>query len=979
METYVMWISIGLLALFLLTGLVVGLIRGLKRSSLHIIFMLASFIIAFLVTKPVTDMILQINIPVEDGAMTISQYIVSMIQESIDISNFEAATSLIEGLPSAIVSPILFILISLVLYGLCNIIYLIVARISFGKKKEDFKKHKPHRWFGGFVGMAEAFLFMILLLAPITALTKTYQKIAELPPATEVSVTENSGNEDMKTIAEMINEAIPIEVTEAIVAYNNGVIGKITGVAGLDNAMFDKLSNIKVEEENINIRTEIINVVGAYDEFVVTYNNVNNKNYSKVDLSKLKTYIEKFIDNGMFKAVISETVKDFVLKFDELGITEAPELLKDMVDELQEKFSLEGFDAHAYLKHDILKLIDTADILFKSGIIEAFDTLESTDFESVLTLIDTKVEKIGDVLENALSLNLVNDTFNSLGKFISQTMKETIDKDGDLEIALNTEINKGEMVDDVLNAIDEFVELTEYIKISEITEAENPMTVLTDIEDISGAMTQMGKTFDAIRELDILVLPVKEGVRTEKVYVFDNILKSLKIELLGDKVYKNLGDTELTTLDTYTKFFSYIAEPIEIAQDLEIFNSEATFENILDKILVGVKTNENLLSGLLLPFYQLDEATFDNTDDEATFKVMIFDTVIDMLGSNTNGMIDFTEVKTADNIIVWNREFGYIGKTLNNLNAGEIGTENQTYIKYMLSENPYLELVMKDLLNRDVDATTEGVQSNFKPTLKTIFDASVFAQFEENIFDVIDNAIADFTGLNPNTETTKVDSTQESVLNSIEGMLKIVLNVEEGQEMTLSQIGQLLDILKVNAYNDATADETNNGTKDGVFNNIFCNIICYMTGDNLNGADISGLKANENREDIKQYIQEKYSSLGADKYYLINYQEMMEELEDVIELAKNLKENMPENISIDSAEDIETLIDAIDASIAEFGDAKAEIIENMTKLVTETKYNFISEEDKANTAQVSAVVSAINEKWTETGVAEALINLLGLN
>lgn len=978
MGSYVMWITIAILAVFLIAGLVAGLIRGLKRSSLHIIFMVASFIIAFLVTKPITEMILQINIPVDGGELPLNQYIASLIQESFDLSNFDTASTFLERMPSAIVSPILFILITLVIYGLCNTIYLVVARISFGKKKEDFKKHKPHRFFGGIVGMAEAFLFMFILFAPLTSLTKTYQEIAELPPASAEAVsTEEGGSERTKTIAETLNENAP-ELNEIIFAYNDSVIGKIAGAGGLDNAIFDKLSNFELNGEEINFRTEIVTLADTYDEFVVVYNNINDKNYLSVDLSKLKSNIEKFLDNGIFKTIVTDTIKDFVLKFDELEITDAPELLTNMVDELQVKFSVEGFDMYQYLKHDILKFVDTVDVLFKSGIIESFEALETTDIESVLEIIDQKAENFGDVLEGVLGLNIVNDTFNSIGKFVSEQMKETIDKDGTLEIALNTNIDKSVLVDEVVAAIDEFVKITDYISISELTNSENPVSSLTEIEDIEGAMVQIGKAFDAVRDLDILVLPVEEGVRTEKVYVFDNILKTLNFELLGDEVYVSLTDSQPTSLDTYTKFFGYIKTPIKMAQDLELFDSEATFDEILDKVLVGLKSNEGLLSGFLLPFYQLDEASFDITTEDATFKVMVFDTVIDLLGSNTNGLLDFTEVKTADNILVWNEELTYIGKTLNNLNTGKIGAEEKTYIKYMLETDADLELVMKDMINTDIDQTTDGVQTNLKPTLKTIFDARVFAQFEENIFDIIDSSITDFTGVNPNTDTTNIDATQESVLNTIEEMLRITLNVEDGQSLTLSQIGQLMDVLKLNAYNDTTADQTNNGSKNGVFNNIFCNIISYMTGENLNGADLTGLKENSNREDIKQYIDRKYSELGEDKYYLIDYKTMMSELEDVITLAENLKTNMPENVSINTAEGITELVNAIETSINEFGETKATVIENMSNLVTETKYNFISEEDKANTTQVSAVVSAINEKFTETGVADALIKLLGL-
>ncbi len=825
MAVYIMWIAIGILFLTLIIGLCMGLIRGLKRSSLHIVFMLASFVIALLVTKPVTEMILQINIPVDGTNMPLNEYIASMIEESLDVSNFASASSFIENMPAAIVSPILFILTSLIIYFVCSIIYLVVARISFGKKKEDFKKNKPHRWFGGLVGMVEAFLFMFLIFAPLTSLTKTYQEIAELPTET-ASSAETSDN--MKTIAELLNESMPSAVNEIILAYNDSVIGKVASVGGIDNAIFDKLSNFEVDGEEISFREEVVSLVDVYDDVVVTYNNINAKNYSQIDLSNLKVNIEKFLDNGIFKAVLSNTVKDFVLKFDYLNMTDAPQTLIDIVDDLQTTFSAENFDVHAYLKHDILKLVDTADVLFKSGILEAYEDLETKDLEGVLSIVDSKSEKIETIAENVLSLNLVSDTFNTILELASDGFEEAMSKDETLEISLNTNVEKTALVADLMTAVNEVIAITDYIDLSEISNSENILSTFTEVENLDGLLVQAGKALDAVRELDILILPVEEGVRDEKVYVFDNILKSSNIQLLGDEVYKNLTDTKTTKIDSYTTFFDYIKSPMNILKELGVFEENLNFDTLLDKMLIGLKQNESMISGLLLPFYQLDDTYVNTTleNKQGTLKYMIFDNVVDMLATNTNSLLSFDEVKNLNNLSVWNQELKYIGKTLNNLNTGKIGADEKTYIKYMLSADADLQAVLKDMVNTDIDDQTEGVQTNFKATMKNIFDAKVFANLENTIFDTIDDSIKDFTGVEKSTDKTNLAETQDNVLTTIESMMSIILNVEEGHDMTLSQVGQLMDVLKTNAYNETA--------KDGVFNNVFCNIICYLTGENLN-------------------------------------------------------------------------------------------------------------------------------------------------
>ena len=157
MEIYFLWGSIAVLVLFLLIGMITGLVRGLKRSSLHIIFLVASVIVSFFITKPIVNAVLGIQIPIDGQNVTLNEYILSMLEESFnfDMSQLETASEFIAQLPTAIASPIIFLLLSLLVYFVFDIIYLIVARISFGKKKKDFQTHKPYRAYGGIVGIVE--------------------------------------------------------------------------------------------------------------------------------------------------------------------------------------------------------------------------------------------------------------------------------------------------------------------------------------------------------------------------------------------------------------------------------------------------------------------------------------------------------------------------------------------------------------------------------------------------------------------------------------------------------------------------------------------------------------------------------------------------------------------------------------------------------------------------------------------------------
>lgn len=965
MANYVFWITLGVFAISLIIGLLFGLKRGLKRSSLHIVFMLASFLVSFLVTKPITDAVLAISIPYNGSPMPINEIILDLLKETFDLSAFDAASSFLQNLPAAIASPILFILLSLLIYFVFDIIYIIVARISFGKKKVDFKKHKPHRWYGGIVGVVEAFLFVFILFAPITSLTNTYQEIAMIQTSETQALNTPSDENKMKTVAEYLNEVAP-EINEIIFAYNDSILGKVSGVGGLNNAIFDKLSGFEVDGEKINFREEVVSLVDVYDEFVVTYNDINAKNYANIDLSNLKTNIEVFLDNGIFKAVLSETVKDFVLNFEELNIENAPEMIVDIISELKTRFKDETFDVHEYLKHDILKLVDTADAIFRSGLIESIENLESEEIADVLEVVLSKEEAVNTIADNILSMNIVADGFKAFLKFAS-TAVEDMFKNSEYKIGINVDTDRNGIVSDVLDAIKEFVEIEEYgLNIADLLKSTDIVSTLTSVEDISGALAQAGKAFDAVRNLDILILP-ETATRTEKVYVFDNLLKNYKIDILNDEVYLNITDQNATKLNTYSLFFNYLKTPVEAAKTLDLLDNSISFDKKLDKILFALKLDKTLLSKIMIPFYQLDKANFNGS----TLKTLVFDKVVNTLASNTNDLLKFDEVKTINTLETWNEELNYIGKVLDSLNDGEVGTGKKTYIKYMLSADANLEEMMKVVVNTDIDDQTAGIQTKLSNILNPIFDAKVFADLEQKVFDTIDDSIVDLTGVDPNTDTTNLKTTQDNVIETIEKLLQVTL--KDG-ELGLVEIGKILDALKVNAYNDVTADDVSNGTKDGVFNNIFTTVIWYMTGDDINESQTySAVGMNENYEDIKNYI----SQADGDDYYSKSYETIMTELENVIAFAIDLEDKFDGGVEFNTVDDIVTFITSLKEVVDAIGENKTKVITDMEKLVTETKYNFIDESDKD--AYGNQIIEEINKQFTETGVADALLKLFQID
>lgn len=443
METIFLGSSIGILLLFLIIGFLCGIVRGLKRSSLHILVFLVSMTVALFITVPITNAILNVTVTIDGFTGPLKQQIIHHLSKRVDVQSLGSSmVAFIQGLPQAIVAPILFIVVSLVCYWIFDIIYLIVARVSFGKKKEDFKNNKPHRWFGGIVGAVEGFLFLFVLFAPLSALTKTYGQIVTVQAASTTQSTVAFADEKdkhLQTLPDMLSNILPKDVNEGIKAYNNSLLGKMCGAGGLDNALFDKLSNFKIDKQTISLRKELITLGSTYNNFVVVYNNFIDRNFDDLNLQALKTDIEAFLNNGIFKKVLTDTITNLVVNYDfKTDTLKLPAIAKDVLKDIKTTFTAQDFNAYEYLKHDVLTLVDAVDVLLQDEFIKQYTNLTDPTSAQTLTTVANNADGLKDVLDKLFEVNIIKDAFPAVINNVKSKLEEAAGDFVDLSQIENT-------------------------------------------------------------------------------------------------------------------------------------------------------------------------------------------------------------------------------------------------------------------------------------------------------------------------------------------------------------------------------------------------------------------------------------------------------------------------------------------------------------------------------------------------------------
>lgn len=983
MAVYFLWGSIALIVLVLLCGFLTGFYRGLKRSSLHVLFAVVSVVVAFFITKPITNAILGININVDGSLISIGDYIVQLVSQNlVDLSYFDTASTFIQQLPMAILNPIIFLIILLLVYLVMDIIYLIVARVSFGTKKADFEKHKPWRWPSGAIGLCEAFLFMIVLFAPITSLTYTYEEIMTSPTTAEYVSPE--GDNYLKTIKEYSSSALPETVNEVILSFNDSAIGVICSAGGFDDAMFDGLSSFSIDGESVGARGELVNLAHTYDEFVVVYNDIMSEDYTNLNITNLKNNLTTLIQNNLFKKVITDTVQDFIVNYDalklELGITNVPPELEEVIDFMQDKFQDPNFSLYDYISNDLITALDVADNVISDDIMDKFSSLDTSNISAVINFALDEQTLIQTSLNSLLTLNTVSDVMPQLLELASTYLQESFPNEEGIAVGLNTSVNSTDLtsvvssVFKILNDVDVINEANNN-QLFEIFNSENILESILGLNDVEAVIDGMGGILDEASSLSIFNYTSGD----EPINSFNNVLKIMGIDVLGDEVLANstivdgsLVSDEMTTINSYTAFFNHIKEPVLTIINsglTDILNEEVDANAVIEILTEQVELNPNFVADLLMPFYELDKATISGS----SLKAMVFDNVKNMLEENLNGFITFEE--TEDNYVNWYNNLASIGELLSVMSDGNIQVEENsyTYLEYLMQENQ--ENV--DYLTLIENMQTDG---NVSALLNVVFNNNMYNPLNDQLFSTFDSMLEEITKVNPQSEAykTNLQANADLYVSTINTLIETLLSSDmqsENLQDKLLPIGRALDTLKVSA-------------KNNVLNEIFVNIIWYLTGDVIGDNPIYADQTpnHDFTDEIKAQIGIAEDEIDTGYYEVKSYEEIMQQVLEVVDFAGNLSEALDSvlNGKPISEENIESYLDTAIETIKtqfvdeeeSFNEEKAiEVIERASEITSD----FVNKEMQQYSTQIEELLnSKVSDDTISPNLANAIKNLFGI-
>ena len=798
--TAIAWIVSVFFIVILIAGFFVGFWRGLKKSTANLIFSVVGILVAFFVTPAITNAIMGIQVTYDGQPTTLNQMLVEMLRDDQTIASLidrnPNIATLIQGLPGALANTVVFILVTLAIELVIYIIYRIVASTAL-KPKEDESKH---RWWGAGVGLVKTFLLTLFAFMPLAGLIGVYDTL-KTNESFMVSVDSSSEMGSQNLNASLIADNVPTELDEILTGLENNALIKICGVFGLDNATFDYLSKVKVEDNNVYIRKEIETIYPIANFVYQMQSEEQDITFANFDYEKLEEYVNSFVDGGLFKGIVVDLANDIIQNYQEYSFLDSlvdDENVREVFSSLQTslaEYSENHVMLESYFIHDVKEMFSTVKVLGQSGMLDQMVTVSGEDsLNQVLDILvaDNNITTSEEALNSALDVNIVRDAIGPITKIALQSMLEDVD-DINTDTSTWSEQDWDDLSSSVVNLLKDYRDLSQDANIMDVVS--DPTILIGDeytSAQLTNALTGVGSLIDEIRSIKLFQT-------TSGGSIIDRMLEENNITLPQEPVKDAQGQS--VTIDSYSGLFDFLSPVLVTVKEndlYDIFNNTSDTLSMMSSLanVLSQEGNENLLSEVILPLTQVEPT-----------KTLIVD---EMIKTIQNDIVDFSTLNTYED---WQGDLNYISNLLVTLNT--LSYEGTSYLEYAL--------------NGDIDTILNNVRAEELPqVIKPVLYAKSTSKLKTSIFDSLVEIANSLTG-GVNTidlsAITLVEGNSEDQADEICEVFASFVAINESytseslRDIDKTLLGEFLTNMQQNAYRVTLAGKSEEGIFKGIFDN----------------------------------------------------------------------------------------------------------------------------------------------------------------
>ncbi len=556
----------GVFVLAIIAGMIWGTIRGLKKQTFRLGWIVVTAVVLFFLTPVITRGLMNINLGFLNinisgvKLTTISAFVTELLSQIPDYGvifadNPEVINSVLQVITiffNAFVYVLLFWLVKMVLWP----VWAILSATLIKNKKKDGTKKVKHRLFGMLVGAISGIIVGATTLMPVMGIIGIANKIEyeTAYPTGEGSsqiVASNGGTiERTGVITSLLGE----DVASVLKAYNTSFTAglfKYTTVEFFNNAIYGGLSTATVNNQKVVLKDEISAVLNTIDS-IKTLSNCEFKDYTQEKLNKIISALRYFTDD-VFKIktlsaigdkllpyVVDQMITnpDFVIK---LPSTDSKILDYVLNESLAEINGIKFSD----IKNELICVTNIAQILNNKNVLAPILN-NNASLNSVLDLLDTD------------SINQVTNQIFAM-RTIGSAMPIVINA-GYLFVADYFEINDFE-IEDEHSTVEEVKTLINAV-LNIGFEAYNSLDLDSKYYVTKPTFASVGKVLDAIKQY--------KGVSQQN---FNKIIVELE-----NRIYNSLNSMLASTND---RFDLIKAECLNVVTN---FSTVTNFEAELTKV-----------------------------------------------------------------------------------------------------------------------------------------------------------------------------------------------------------------------------------------------------------------------------------------------------------------------------------------------------------------------------------------------------------
>ena len=409
MEQYIPLAIGGVILLFILSGVIWGLIRGLKKTAFRFGWILVITIVFFFVVQFITLGLMKmditfLNITINEGHVAkslneVAAYLLSQIPDFGPLLTRDPETlNILLKLVSLLVNPFIFLLLFWLSKILLWPIWAILSRVLIKKRRPNGEKKKKYAWFGALVGLFLGMFVGTMTIMPIVGVTEL---ITEVEASTSSQEALNEGRYDG-----YITEVGGGEFIKLIDSYNNSAVSKAlkyTGIEFFSKATFAGLSTTTIDDKRITLKEEAKSAILAIDA-INDFTKLNFKNLTQEQINKIisttrnlieriyKVEIIEVMGNNLLPLVIDEILENprFIVQVPNTGNATLNDSITDGLKDLKNV-------TFSDIRRELLNILDVAQLLNDKNLIVKVLNKEETNVLKIVKLLDSQtVDTIAD-------------------------------------------------------------------------------------------------------------------------------------------------------------------------------------------------------------------------------------------------------------------------------------------------------------------------------------------------------------------------------------------------------------------------------------------------------------------------------------------------------------------------------------------------------------------------------------------------------